>query len=79
MGNTILILLAEAKPPLTDPYCPGPSEREFYEATLHMARMYYDRYPDVLDWANAEGRTAVHAAAEKGNDPFLQVRARCIY
>ncbi|KAJ3554768.1 hypothetical protein NM688_g2935 [Phlebia brevispora] len=72
-GNTILILLAEAKPPLDSPYSSGPAEHDFYSATLRMARMYYDRYPEVLDWANTEGRTAVHAAALKGNEDILRM------
>jgi uncharacterized protein len=73
--NTILILLAEAKPPLVVPYSYGPTEQEFYGATLRMARLYYDRHQDTLDWANADGRTALHIAAQRGNEELAQVRA----
>ena len=74
LGNTVLILLAEAKPPLADPYAAGPSEHDFYSATLRMARLYSDRYPEVLDWANDEGKTPAHAAATRGNEELLRVR-----
>ena len=72
-NNTILILLAEARPPASN--C-GPDNHEFYNATLRMARLYYDRYPDTLDWANCEGKTAVHFAAMRGNEELLRVRTR---
>lgn len=39
-----------------------------------MARLYYDRYPDTLDWANADGKTALHMAAERGNEELVRVR-----
>ena len=38
-----------------------------------MARMYIDRYPDILDWANIEGKTAIHVAALKGNEELVRV------
>ncbi|KAI9001098.1 hypothetical protein BD414DRAFT_473582 [Trametes punicea] len=38
-----------------------------------MARMYIDRYPDILDWANAEGKTALHVAALKGNEELVRM------
>ena len=38
-----------------------------------MARMYIDRYPDILDWANTEGKTALHVAALKGNEELVRV------
>ncbi|KAI0796751.1 ankyrin repeat-containing domain protein [Abortiporus biennis] len=73
-NNTILILLAEARPPLLDnPYASGPSDYDFYSATLRMARLYYDRYPDILDWANKSGKTALHVAAEKGNEELVRM------
>ena len=73
--STILILLAEAKPPVMVPYSYGPTEQEFYGATLRMARLYYDRYPDTLDWANADGKTALHIAAQRGNEELARVCA----
>lgn len=38
-----------------------------------MARMYIDRYPDILDWANQDGKTALHVAALKGNEELVRV------
>ena len=38
-----------------------------------MARMYIDRYPDILDCANMEGKTALHVAALKGNEELVRV------
>ena len=38
-----------------------------------MARLYVDRYPETLDWANADGKTALHMAAERGNEELVQV------
>ena len=40
-----------------------------------MARLYYDRYPDILDWANVQGKTALHLAAMKGNEELVRVRS----
>ncbi|OBZ70171.1 Protein phosphatase 1 regulatory subunit 12C [Grifola frondosa] len=71
-NNTILILLADARPPVMDPFG-GQSDQDFLGATLRMARMYYDRYPDVLDWANIEGKTALHKAALKGNEELVRM------
>ena len=53
----------------------GPSEQDFMSATLRMARLYYDRYQDeeILDWANSEGKTALHVAAAKGNEELVRV------
>ena len=72
-NNTILILLAEARPPPSYPQSNGSSEQDFLGATLRMARMYIDRYPDILDWANMEGKTALHVAALKGNEELVRV------
>lgn len=55
-------------------YDGGPPDHEFFGATLRMARMYYDRYPDTLDWANAQGKTAIHLAAMRGNEELVRVR-----
>ncbi|EJF61159.1 ankyrin [Dichomitus squalens] len=72
-NNTILLLLADARPPPSDPHSKGPSEQDFLGATLRMARMYIDRYPEVLDWANIEGKTALHVAAQKGNEELVRM------
>ncbi|CAL1700871.1 unnamed protein product [Somion occarium] len=70
-NNTILILLADTKAPLTSPY--GSSDHEFYSTILRMAKLYYDRYPDILDWANVDGKTALHVAALKGNEELVRM------
>ncbi|THG97609.1 hypothetical protein EW026_g4421 [Hermanssonia centrifuga] len=72
-NNTILIILSDSKPPPTSAYGTGPSEHEFDSATLRMARLYYDRYPGIIDWANTYGRTAVHAAALKGSEELVRM------
>ena len=38
-----------------------------------MARMYIDRYGDIVDWANVEGKTALHVASLKGNEELVRV------
>jgi len=72
-NNTILILLADTRPPLSEAYSSGPSDNEFLNTTLRMARSYVDRYPITLDWANIEGKTALHVAAMKGNEELVQM------
>ncbi|KIJ56703.1 hypothetical protein M422DRAFT_149726 [Sphaerobolus stellatus SS14] len=58
-NNTILILLA------------GLPSDSVQEAALRMGRLYLERYPFVLDWSNAQGKTALHMAALKGNEDFV--------
>ncbi|KAI0650348.1 hypothetical protein C8Q79DRAFT_380490 [Trametes meyenii] len=72
-NNTILTLLAGARPPPSTPHTSGPPDQDFLGATLRMARMYIDRYPDILDWANTEGKTALHVAALKGNEELVRM------
>ncbi|KAI0322525.1 ankyrin repeat-containing domain protein [Amylostereum chailletii] len=69
--NTVLLLLADLKPPLLDPY--GLSDPDFLAAALRMARLYYDRYPFILDWSNTSGKTALHTAALKGNEELVRM------
>lgn len=38
-----------------------------------MAKLYYDRYPYILDWSNLQGRTALHVAALKGDEELVRV------
>lgn len=59
------------KPPLTTPY--APSDPVFMGAVLRMARLYYDRYPFILDWSDSSGKTALHVAALKGNEELSRV------
>lgn len=73
-NNTVLMLLADFKPPPPNPYAPGPSQVDQMSAALRMARLYYDRYPWILDWSNSQGRTALHMAALKGNEELVRVR-----
>ena len=42
-------------------------------AALRMARMYFERYPFILEWSNVHGKTALHAAALKGNEELAAV------
>ncbi|KAI0682863.1 ankyrin repeat-containing domain protein [Cytidiella melzeri] len=71
--STVLILLAEAKPPVAASCCGGSIDQEFYGATLRMARLYNDRYPETLDWANADGKTALHIASQRGNEELVRM------
>ena len=73
-NSTILILLADMKPPLTSSY--GPSDPDFMGAVLRMARLYYDRFPYILDWSDSSGKTALHVAALKGNEELCRV---CVF
>ncbi len=71
-NSTILILLADIKPPSTSLYVS--SDPDFIGSAFRMARMYYDRYPFILDWSDSSGRTALHVAALKGNEELVRVR-----
>lgn len=71
-NNTILIILADLAPSPTSSY--AKTDPDFMDATLRMARLYYDRYPFILDWSNSQGRTALHTAALKGNEELVRVR-----
>jgi len=53
------------------PYCaPDP---DFMGAALRMARLYFERYPFILDWSNSQGKTALHTSALKGNEELVRV------
>lgn len=71
-NSTILIQLADMKPPPTTLY--APSDPDFMGAALRMAKLYYDRYPFILDWSDSSGKTALHVAALKGNEELSRVR-----
>ncbi|PBK72760.1 ankyrin [Armillaria solidipes] len=71
-NNTILMLLADQKPPSATSYHSMPSN-DTLRATLRMARLYYDRYPKVLDWSNSQGKTALHVAALRGNEELVRM------
>src|SRR6266576_3182534 len=70
-NSTILILLADMKPPLTTLY--APSDPDLMGAALRMAKLYYDHYPFILDWSDSSGKTALHVAALKGNEELCRV------
>jgi hypothetical protein len=73
-NNTILMLLADTKPPPPDPYiAPCMQQHDMAGAILRMARLYIDRYPRILDWSNTQGRTALHLASLKGNEELARV------
>ena len=73
-NNTVLTLLADFKPPATTPYRSAPNELYASEAALRMAKLYYDRYPYIRDWANSQGKTALHAASMRGSEEVVRVR-----
>lgn len=70
-NSTILILLADIKPPSTGLY--ASSDPDVIGSALRMSRMYYDRYPFILDWSDSSGRTALHVAALKGNEELVRM------
>ncbi|KAJ7068404.1 ankyrin repeat-containing domain protein, partial [Mycena amicta] len=65
-NNTILMLLADYSPS-------RPNSADVKGAALRMARMYYDRYPDILDWSNVHGKTALHIASLKGHEELVRM------
>lgn len=67
------MLLADQKPPPLNPYGPL-GNSDIMAAAVRMARLYYDRYPEILDWPNVHGKTALHIAALKGNEELVRVR-----
>ncbi|KAG5648948.1 hypothetical protein DXG03_000297 [Asterophora parasitica] len=71
-NNTILMLLADHTSS-SNLYSSQNSSDDVSGATLRMARMYYDHYPEILDWANAQGKTALHIAAVKGDEELVRV------
>lgn len=70
-NNTILMLLADHKPPASNSY--SPDCIDMMGAALRMARLYYDRYFWIMDWSNVYGKTALHIAALKGNEELVRV------
>ncbi|KAJ7094637.1 ankyrin repeat-containing domain protein [Mycena belliarum] len=70
-NNTILMLLADHTPAALTNSRPG--SVDVMGAALRMARLYYDRYPDILDWSNVHGKTALHIAALKGHEELVRM------
>ena len=73
-NNTVLTLLSDFKPSVTAPYLSAPNDCYASAAALRMAKLYYDRYPYIRDWANSQGKTALHAASMRGNEEIVRVR-----
>ena len=72
-NNTILMILADQRPSPVDPYTLHSAQVDISGACLRMARLYYDRYPEILDWSNMQGKTALHIASLKGNEELVRV------
>lgn len=66
------MILADQKPTT---HTSAATLQDSTDAFLRMARLYYDRYPWILDWSNAQGKTALHIAALKGNEELVRVRS----
>lgn len=64
------MLLADTTPTHTSSYASSDADTG---RTLRMVTLYYDRYPEILDWSNALGKTALHIAALKGNEELVRV------
>ncbi|KAJ4478243.1 ankyrin repeat-containing domain protein [Lentinula aciculospora] len=71
-NNTILMLLADQRGALGDPFTLS-SNGDIHRAALRMATLYYERYPKTLDWTNIHGKTPLHAAALKGNEELVRM------
>ena len=72
-NNTILTLLADLRPDSTSPYGASTTHPDLMGAALRMARMYYERYPYILEWSNIHDKTALHVSATKGNEELVRV------
>ncbi|KAJ6486392.1 ankyrin repeat-containing domain protein [Mycena vitilis] len=70
-NNTILMLLADHTPAALANS--RPNNVDVMGAALRMAQLYYDRYPDILDWSNVHGKTALHIAALKGHEELVRM------
>ncbi|KAJ7283902.1 ankyrin repeat-containing domain protein [Mycena rebaudengoi] len=70
-NNTILMLLADHTPASLP--SSRPNNVDAMGAALRMARLYYDRYPEILDWSNVHGKTALHIAALKGHEELVRM------
>ncbi|KAF8195743.1 ankyrin repeat-containing domain protein [Mycena galopus ATCC 62051] len=71
-NNTILMLLADHTP-ATMASSRSNNGGDAMGAVLRMAQLYYDRYPDILDWSNVHGKTALHIAALKGHEELVRM------
>ncbi|KAJ7228528.1 ankyrin repeat-containing domain protein [Mycena pura] len=78
-NNTILMLLADHTPsaPMQSRSNNVDANVDVMGAALRMARMYYDRFPDILDWSNVHGKTALHISALKGHEELVRMLCDC--
>ncbi|KAL7415195.1 ankyrin repeat-containing domain protein [Mrakia frigida] len=70
-NNTILHLLASLPSKTLTP--PHRIVRFDSGCAIRMASIYHDRFSFVLDWANTLGKTAMHVAAQEGNQAFVRL------
>ncbi|KAK7470507.1 Target of rapamycin complex 2 subunit avo2 [Stygiomarasmius scandens] len=70
-NNTVLMLLADQKTSVTSPYSSSLDDSK--GAALRMARLYFDRYPNTLDWPNSHGKTPLHVSAQKGSEELVRM------
>ena len=73
-------MLAGVRPnSVTGPSQLTPDDTDVQGAVMRMARLYWERFPFITDWANGQGKTALHIAALRGNDEFVRVRIDELY
>lgn len=74
-NNTILILLAGVRGgSLSSMGRPSSDDTELQGAAMRMARLYWERFPFITDWANQQGKTPLHVASLRGSEDFVRVR-----
>lgn len=72
--NTILCLLAGFKSTAVSNLNQlAPDNADAQGTAMRMARLYWDRFPFITDWCNAQGKTALHIAALRGSDEFVRM------
>lgn len=59
--------------PSEDAYVDEALDGDMQGAALRMARIYFDRYPYIIDWSNSEGKTCLHIGSLKGNEELVRV------
>ena len=77
-NNTILLLLAGIGNTPNAAYRSSTTDVDLRDAALRMATLYIKRYPFIVDWSNAQGKTALHVATIKGNEEFVRVRCHVL-
>ncbi|KAJ9098777.1 hypothetical protein QFC19_006253 [Naganishia cerealis] len=69
-NSTILHLLASLPSPLT----PTTSKKhaDLQKAAVRMSILYWEAFPQLIDWSNASGKTALHLACQSGNADLVR-------